>query len=229
MEITELIHKKLFELQDKEYKKFHLKLVPNINEESVIGVRIPALRKLAKELSNNKDIDIFLNTLPHKYYEEYAVHSFLICKLQEFDSCIRLIDRFLPFVDNWAICDSIRPVCFAKNRDKLIFVIKRWLNSEHTYTVRFAIEMLMVHFLDDEFNISYAELVANIESDDYYLNMMCAWYFATALAKKYDDIIPFIEKKKLPLWVHNKTIQKATESFRITPEQKEYLRALKQK
>lgn len=216
----------LFKLQDLEYKKFHSKLMPTINPDTIIGVRTPDLRKLANSL---KDYDDFFNDLPHQYYEENNLHGFLISQIKDYNECIKELNKFLPYVDNWATCDGLRPKCFKKNTDKLLSEIKKWIKSNHTYTVRFAIEMLMTHFLDDEFDERYLELVANVKSDEYYINMMIAWFFATALAKQYEYAIIYVENNILPVWVHNKTIQKAIESYRISDDKKRFLRTLKQR
>lgn len=216
----------LFKLQDLEYKKFHSKLMPTINPDTIIGVRTPDLRKFAKGL---KDYDDFLKDLPHQYYEENNLHGFLISQIKEYDRCIEELNKFLPYVDNWATCDGLKPKCFKKNTDKLLSEIEKWIKSNHTYIVRFAIEMLMTHFLDDEFDERYLEMVANVKSDEYYINMMIAWFFATALAKQYEYAIIYVEKNILPVWVHNKTIQKAIESYRISDDKKRFLRTLKQR
>ncbi len=221
------MEKILFKNQDLEYKKFHIKLMPSVDSDRVIGVRIPVLRKIAKTYSDTLKKEIFLKTLPHNYYEENNLHAFFIEDIKDYDRCITEINRFLPFVDNWATCDSLRPKCFKKNTDKLICEIDKWLKSEHTYTVRFAIEMLMVHFLDNDFKKEYLKRVSLIKSDEYYINMMIAWYFATALAKRWEEAFIYIKDKKLDKWVHNKTIGKAIESYRINEEQKEILRKLK--
>lgn len=218
MSITET----LLSLKDAEYKAFHSKLMPTIAADRIIGIRIPVLKKLARTLPK-KD---FIAQLPHFYYEENNLHAFMISDL-EWDECIYEVNRFLPHVDNWATCDSLRPKCFAKNRGLLIHEIDRWLISENPYTVRFGIEMLMVHFLGENFKTEYADRVAEIKSCEYYVNMMSAWYFATALAKNYKEIIPYLERGTLDVWVHNKTIQKACESYRISDTQKAYLKKLK--
>ncbi len=222
------IQNKLFSLQDIKYKQFHAKLVPNPNSDTLIGVRTPELKRLAKSLSDEEKQKL-LCALPHKFYEENNLHAFVINDIPNFDSCIVEIERFLPFVDNWATCDGLRPKCFNKNRTRLMPYIDKWMASNHTYTIRFGIEMLMTHFLDANFDESYLQKVAQIKSDEYYVNMMCAWYFATALAKQYDSTLPIIEQNILPVWVHNKSIQKAIESFRISTEQKSYLKTLKRK
>lgn len=221
------IQSELIKMQDEGYKGFHAKLMPTIKPDTIIGIRVPVLREFAKKIKDTDEAKEFITKLPHKYYEENNLHAFLICGLNDFEECIKGMDKFLPYVDNWATCDGIRPKCFKKNTDKLLSHIYRWLKSEHTYTKRFAIEMLMTYYLDDEFDEKYLEDVSKIVSDEYYINMMIAWYFATALAKQYQKTIPYIEQKRLPKWVHNKTIQKAIESYRITDEQKAYLRKMK--
>jgi len=219
----------LFKNQDLKYKEFHQKLIPNIEPDMVIGVRVPILRQIAKEYYGTEKRERFLKTLPHKYYEENNLHAFFIEQIMDFDKCICEINRFLPYVDNWATCDSMRPKCFCKNTEKLILEIEKWLKSPHTYAVRFGIEMLMVYYLDSEFKTEYLKNVALVESSEYYINMMIAWYFATALAKKWEDSFPYIENRKLPEWIHNKTIQKAIESYRISKDKKELLKSLKYK
>ncbi len=220
------IKEELFRMQDLKYKEFHSKLIPTINPDTVIGVRVPDLRKFANTVT---DYDEFFKDLPHQYYEENNLHGFIISQIKDYDKCVEELNKFLPYVDNWATCDGIRPKCFNKNTDKLLLEIKKWISTDYIYTVRFAIEMLMTHFLDEKFDESFLKLVAGIKSDEYYINMMIAWYFATALAKQYEVTVGYIEKKILPIWVHNKTIQKAIESFRITDEKKKYLRTLKRK
>ena len=225
---NEEIRNRLFELKDEKYKEFTLKLIPGLEPDNVIGVRTPQVAKIAKEIIKSGDYSSFLDDCPHKYYEEMGIHVAIINSMKDYDSVIREIDRFIPHVDNWATCDGIKPrKAFSKNCDKLIIDAKRWIKSEHTYTKRFGIEMIMNFFLDDNFKREYNDLVASIRSDEYYINMMIAWYFATALAKQYNDTIPFIENRRLDEWTHKKTIQKARESYRITEEQKEYLKSLK--
>ena len=221
---TNEIKKELFAMQDKEYKSFHSRLMPTINPDTIIGVRIPLLRSFAKKLNKDADNAVFLKALPHQYYEENNLHAFLIEQISDFDLCICELNRFLPYVDNWATCDCMRPKSFKKNKEKLLPHIYTWLSSNHTYTIRFGIGMLMFYFLDEDYNIKYSDTVSEIKSDEYYVNMMIAWYFATALSKQWDRIIPYIENYRLPQWVHNKTIQKSVESYRITKEQKEYLK-----
>lgn len=221
------ITNKLFELQDKEYGEFQAKLTPGIDKSQIIGVRVPILRKLAKEYIKDEESQEFLNTLPHEYYDENMLHGLLISEIKDYEKCIELIDEFLPYVDNWAVCDIMSPKVFKKNKEKLIIKIKEWIKSEHTYTCRFGVEMIMSHYLDEDFKEEYIEMVSEIHSEEYYVQMVIAWLFATALAKQWDSTIPYIENQKLDKWVHNKTIQKARESYRITDEQKEYLKGLK--
>ena len=221
------LQKRLFSLQDKQYAAFQAELTPGIPMESFIGVRVPALRKLAKELTKEKKSEEFLQQLPHKYYDENILHGLLISEVKDYKECIRLTDIFLPFVDNWAVCDIMSPKVFAKHKKELLAKIKTWSKSSHVYTCRFGTEELMFHYLDKYFKAEYLEIPASIKSDEYYLKMAVAWFFATALAKQWDATIPYIEQKSLAPWIHNKTIQKAIESYRITTEQKEYLRTLK--
>lgn len=225
--INDEIEKRLFELQDTDYRDFQSKLIPNVSDDTFIGVRTPELRALAKEIAKRDDKEEFLRTLPYKYFDEYLLHAFVIAREKDFAKCISEVELWLPYVDNWAVCDQQSPNVFKKHKAELLVYIEKWLLSGHVYTVRYAIRMLMSLFLDDDFDLRYPELVADIRSDEYYVNMMIAWYFATALAKQYDSIIPFIENKRLDIWAHNKAIQKSIESRRITPEQKEYLRSLK--
>lgn len=225
--ITDEILNELFKLQDVKYRDFQAKLMPTMNHENVIGVRTPELRKLAKQLAKRDDVDEFLDSLPHKYFDENQLHAFIISEIKDYEKCLEHLEAFLPYVDNWATCDQMSPKIFKKHRAKLIQEIERWIESDYTYTVRFAIGMLMEHFLDEDFDIVYADMVADVHSEEYYINMMIAWYFATALAKQYDAIIPYLIEQRLDTWTHNKTIQKAVESYRITPEQKTYLRTLR--
>ncbi len=219
------ISEELYKMQDTKYKAFHSQLMPTVNPENIIGVRVPALRNFAKNIKDSADG--FLYDLPHTYYEENNLHAFLISEIKDFHKCIKMLNDFLPYVDNWATCDGIRPPCFKKNKKELLFEIEKWIKSEHTYTVRFAIEMLMVHFLDKDFDKNHLNVVSNVNSGEYYVKMMVAWYFATALAKQWESAVLYLEEHLLHKWVHNKTIQKAVESYRITSEQKEYLRSLK--
>ena len=227
--ITDDIRKELKKLQDKGYREMQVTIIPTIDADSIIGVRTPALRQLAKEFSKREDVSEFLSDLPHKFFEENQLHAFILSGMKDAESCIRLVDEFLPYVDNWATCDQMSPKVFKKHKKLLLEYVDKWIRSDHTYVKRFAIGMLMEHFLDEDFKTSYLTKVSKIRSEEYYVNMMIAWYFATALAKQYEDTLPFIEKQKLDKWTHNKSIQKAVESYRITPEQKEYLKTLKRK
>ena len=217
----------LFKMRDVDYAQFQGKLIPTVSSDRVIGVRTPALRAFAKDLYKDPDIDEFLCATPHQYFDEDQLHAFVISLEKDFDKCIALVEKFLPFIDNWATCDQLSPKCFKKEQKKLLSYIKVWIKSNHTYTVRFAIGMLMQHYLDDGFKTEYADMVAEVRSDEYYINMMIAWYFATALAKQYESVLPYLEQKRLDDWTHNKAIQKSVESYRITAEQKEYLKTLK--
>ncbi|MBQ7371060.1 MAG: DNA alkylation repair protein [Blautia sp.] len=259
-----MIQHQLFSVQDIAYKEFNSKLIPTVDPNRVIGVRTPALRAYAKSIKNTPEAGAFIYSLPHKYFEEDNLHAFLIEQIRDYDACIKELNRFLPYIDNWATCDSMHPKCFGKNKAKLFSEIEMWLTSDHIYTVRYGIGMLMTHFLDESFDVRFPEAVAGVADvwkdyaedmdggascgarsamgasaaenhgmlyfqKNYYVNMMAAWYFATALAKQYENIIPYLENHRLPVWVHNKTIQKAIESYRITPEQKAYLRELRAK
>ena len=221
------IRDELFKMQDMDYRDFNSKLIPTVDKESMIGIRTPDLRKYAKQLGKSSDVIEFLQTLPHKYFDENQLHAFIISEIKDFKNCIAEINRFLPYIDNWATCDQLSPKIFKKHHSELFAYIKDWLKSDKVYMLRFGIGMLMEHFLDEDFDIIYPETVSKIRSDEYYVNMMIAWYFATALAKQYESIIPFIENRSLDIWTHNKAIQKALESYRISTEQKTYLRELK--
>lgn len=228
-DVTKYVREKLFELQDPEYRDFHAKLMPTVDTERIIGVRTPELRKFAREFAKTSDAAGFLKALPHRYYEEDNLHGCLITGMKDYGTCIEKLDEFLPYVDNWATCDMISPKVFKKHLPELYEKIKEWISSGQTYTVRFGIGMLMSFYLDDAFSPEYPELVSGIRSEEYYVNMMVAWYFATALAKQYDIILPYMEKRSLDRWTHNKAIQKAVESRRITDGQKAYLKTLKVK
>ena len=217
----------LFRLQDKEYARMQAKIIPTVSPDRIIGVRTPALRDFARCLNKDQDIGEFLSYLPHQYFDEDQLHAFVISLEKDFDKCIAEVDAFLPFIDNWATCDQLSPRAFKKESEKLLPYIRIWIKSDKTYTVRFAIGLLMQHFLDDRFDLMYADEVAGIRSEEYYIKMMIAWYFATALAKQYELVLPYLEEKRLDDWVHNKAIQKSIESYRITDEQKAYLRTLK--
>ena len=225
--ITEEIREELFRLQDSKYREFQIKLIPTVTPDSVIGVRTPALRKYAKELAKQEEIGEFLSDLPHRYFDENQLHAFIISQLKDFGRCMECVRAFLPYVDNWATCDQMSPKVFGKSKGDLLLQIREWIASGDTYTVRFGIGMLMQHFLDEDFDPEYPELVAQIRSEEYYVNMMKAWYFATALAKQYEAVLPFIEGRRLDDWTHRKAIQKSVESYRITQEQKQYLKSLK--
>lgn len=219
----------LFLLQDEEYRNFNAKLIPTVAKENIIGIRIPVLRKYEKEIRNTKKATDFLNSLPHKYTEEYNLHALLLENIKSYNETVKALNEFLPFVDNWATCDIMSIKIFKKHLDILPIQLDIWLTSSHTYTIRFAIKMYMSYYLDENFDVAYMTKISKIQSDEYYVNMMIAWYFATALAKQYETTIKFLEEKKLSVWVHNKTIQKAIESYRITDEQKTYLKTLKLK
>ncbi len=223
------IQSRLFSMQDEKYRAFQCRLMPTVDPGRVIGVRTPLLRSLAKELQGTAEADSFLTSLPHVYYEEDNLHGFLIVGIKDLDACIAAVEAFLPYIDNWATCDSLVPKVFKGCLDKLLPHIDRWLESEHTYTLRFGIKMLMDLGLDADFDPSYPAAVAAVHSQEYYVNMMRAWYFATALAKQYEAVLPYIEQLRLDKWTHNKAIQKSIESYRITPEQKVYLKSLRLK
>lgn len=221
---TDEIRARLFALQDVKYRDFQAKLIPGVPKETIIGVRTPELRRFAKEAGESGD---FLAELPHRYYDENQLHAFIISAVRDRQECLRRVEEFLPYVDNWATCDQMSLKCFRKAHAELLPHIRRWLASPETYTVRFGIGCLMEFFLDENFRPEYPEMVSAVHSEEYYVRMMIAWYFATALAKQYDAVIPYITEHRLDPWTHRKTIQKAVESFRITPEQKEFLKTLK--
>ena len=221
------IRARLFEMQDVQYREFTAKLIPTVSPERIIGVRTPDLRSYAAELSKTEDAAAFLALLPHRYHEENTLHGFLIGRIADYDACVAALDAFLPYVDNWATCDSIRPRCFKRNLSRLIGEIRRWMVSEQTYTIRFGVEMLMCFYLDGAFDPVYLDWVAALRSEEYYVNMMIAWFFATALAKQWDATLPYIENCRLDVWTHNKAIQKAVESFRIPEDRKILLRTQK--
>ena len=221
------IREELFSLQDPGYRDFQGALIPSNKDASMIGVRTPELRRLARTYAGREDIAEFLDDLPHQYFDENQLHAFIISGIKDYEKCVKEVIRFLPYVDNWATCDQMSPKVFRKHRQELAEQAEEWIGSDHTYTVRFGIKMLMDHFLEEEFDLMYPEMVAQVRSEEYYIRMMIAWYFATALAKQYDAVLPFIENRRLDPWTHNKTIQKAVESFRVTPEHKEYLKSLK--
>lgn len=228
-EIVQEIREYLFTLQDREYRDFQSKLFPTVEKDSVIGVRTPELRKYAKQWVKKSNVREFLDDLPHQYFDENQLHAFIISEIKDYETCLRELQHFLPYVDNWATCDQMSPKIFKKHRPELLAEIERWIASDQTYTVRFGIGMLLQHFLEDDFDPRFLEMVSQIQSDEYYIKMMVAWYFATALAKQWDATVPYIEEQRLEVWTHNKTIQKAVESYRITKEQKAYLRGYKVK
>lgn len=209
---------------EEDYREFSSKLMPTVEKSKVIGIRTPILRKYAKGLENYED---FLNDLPHKYFEENNLHAFLIERERDFDRCIELIETFLPYIDNWATCDSMKPKVLKKEPEKLLNYINKWIKSKDAYAVRYGINLLMSFYLDENFDEDYLTIVANVRSNEYYINMMRAWYFATALAKRYKETLTYIENNRLDTWTHNKTIKKAIESLRISRDQKAYLRTLK--
>ena len=223
------VKQELFFLQDEKYRVFMSRLLPTVDPDTVIGVRTPALRKYAGELLKKEEGSVFLQDLPHRYFEENQLHAFMVSGIRDYRTCMEALCRFLPYVDNWATCDQMSPKVFRKHKQELRGKIQEWIGTGRTYTIRFAVGMLMQHFLDEDFDPAYPEIVAGIRSDEYYVNMMIAWYFATALAKQYDAVLPYLEERRLDVWTHNKTIQKAAESYRITTEQKAYLKSLKVK
>lgn len=229
MEIISDIRSRLFDMRDEKYQQFNSSLIPNVSSELVIGVRTPELRKYASELAKRDDIGDFLSALPHEYFEENQLHAFIIEKTKDYDKCLAQVEEFLPFIDNWATCDQCAPKVLLKNPERLISAVRRWISSDKLYTVRYGIGMLMRAYLDDRFSPEYPELVAAVKSQEYYVNMMRAWYFATALAKQYEAVIGYFEEGRLDEWTNNKSIQKACESYRVSDERKAYLRTLKRK
>ena len=227
MGFIENLEKELFEMQDLKYRDFHSKLLPGIDKETIIGIRTPVLRKFTKEYAKTPGAELFMQELPHRYYEENNMHMMIASWIKDYEQCLAEVKRFLPYVNNWATCDLPAPKVFAKHKDELLPEIRRWIASDKTYTIRYGIGMLMTFYLDEDFRPEYLKMAADVESEEYYVNMMIAWYFATALAKQWDATIPYLKERKLPEWVHRKTIQKAIESYRITPEQKVYLKTLR--
>ena len=221
------LYHELLAVKDDAYRALQTKLVPNVPPETIVGVRTPDLRRIAKNVSARADCGAFLRDLPHRYYEENLIHFFVLAEIKDFDACVRGVEAFLPYVDCWPVSDQATPKSFRKNREKLLPYVKNWIASEHVYTARFGLRMLMNEYLDADFRPEYLELAASKTGEDYYLKMMVAWYFATALAKQYDAALPYLENHRLPEWTHKKAIQKALESFRVTPEHKEYLRTLR--
>ena len=225
--VIDNVQKELFAMQDTGYRDFHMKLMPTVDSERVIGVRTPALRAFAKKYGKTEEAKQFVEVLPHQYYEENNLHGLLLEQGKDYEKCVKDLDCFLPYVDNWATCDLLALHMMKKHRDIFIREVYRWMESDQPYTIRFGISMLMRHYLDDGFKPEYPEKVATIRSEEYYVNMMRAWYFATALAKQYEKILPFLEEQRMDIWTHNKTIQKSIESYRITQEQKDHLRTLR--
>ncbi len=221
------VRNSLSDLQDKQYRDFHSALMPTVDKEKIIGVRVPDLRKLSKELMKDGTGLEFIKILPHKYYEEDNIHAFIVEQIKDFEICLNETERFLPFIDNWATCDMFSPKVFSKHRDVIYSKSIEWINSDKPYTIRYGIGMLMRYFLDENFNDEILKIVSGIKSEEYYVNMMIAWFFATALAKQYDSAVKYIENQALSLWVHNKTIQKAVESNRISKKTKDYLKTKK--
>lgn len=221
------VYEELCKVKDDKYKEFQSALVPNISKDTILGVRTPEMRKIAKDMFNTDEGKKFLKKLPHKYYEENLVHFFMIAMIKDFDECVKETERFLPYIDCWPVCDQSSPKAFKKKHDELLPLIKKWIDSDHVYTSRFGMRMLMNEFLGEDFKPEYLKWVASKKGEDYYLKMMVAWYFATALAKQYDATIPFFEKHILDDWCHKKAIQKAIESFRVSDEHKEYLKTLR--
>ena len=223
----EKLEEQLFEMQDLKYRDFHSKLLPGIDKETLIGIRTPMLRKFSREFAKTPEAEEFLQILPHRYYEENNMHMMIVTGIKDYETCLAEVKKFLPYINNWATCDLPAPKCFEEYREELLPVIREWLLTTDTYTIRYGIGLLMRLYLDDMYRPEYADLVARVRSEEYYVNMMIAWYFATALAKQWDAAVPYIEQHRLDRWVHQKTIQKAVESFRITPEQKVYLKSLR--
>ena len=221
------LYSQLIEVKDDAYREFQAKLVPNIPQEMILGVRTPEMRRIARMVFESPDREAFLNDLPHRYYEENLIHFFVIAMIRDFDECIRRVEEFLPYVDCWPVSDQATPKSFKKNHQKLLPYIRKWIASEHVYTARFGMRMLMNEYLGEDFREEYLQLVAGKKSDEYYLKMMAAWYFATALAKRYEETVPYFEERRLDEWVHKKAIQKAVESYRVTDEHKEYLKSLR--
>ena len=221
------VYERLIACSDEQYKEFQSKLVPNIPKETVLGVRTPDMRRIAKEIRGTEEAEGFLAELPHKFYEENLVHFFLIAMIKDFDQCVQAVETFLPYVDCWPVCDQSTPKVFAKNHEKLLPLIRKWMDSDHVYTARFGIRMLMNEFLGEDFQPEYLAWVAGVQGEDYYIKMMVVWYFATALAKQYDESVVYIEEHRLEPWTHKKAIQKAVESYRVTEAHKEYLKMLR--
>ena len=221
------VYEQLMHARDEKYRQFQIKLVPGIDPDTIIGVRTPAMRAIAKDVYRNGDWEAFLDEAPHRYYEEKLVHFFIVAMIRDFDECVARVEEFLPYVDCWPISDQATPTCFKKHHEQLLPYIRKWMDSDHVYTARFGMRMLMNEFLDIDFRVEYLEWVADKQGEDYYLKMMQAWYFATALAKQYDATVTYIEEHRLSDWVHRKSIQKAVESFRVSEEHKAYLKSFR--
>lgn len=226
MSVCDEIRTDLISVADEKYREFNGSLIPTVDREKVIGVRVPALKNLAKKYRNHPKIGEFLSDLPHFYHEENCLHGYIIAEIKDYEQVEAAVEKFLPYVDNWATCDTLSPKAFAKNLAKTRENALRRIKSERTYTVRFGINTVMRFFLGDNFDGELVESIADVKSDEYYVNMMIAWFFATALAKNYDEVLPYLTDRKLGVWVHNKTIRKAIESRRISDERKEFLRSL---
>ena len=222
-----MLYDRLMEVRDDTYREFQARLVPGIPKETILGVRTPEMRKIAREVYESPDREAFLNDLPHQYYEENLVHFFVISLIRDFDACVQAVDAFLPYVDCWPVSDQATPKAFRKNHGKVLPYVRKWIASEHVYTARFGMRILMNEFLGEDFRKEYLDLVADNKGEDYYLKMMAAWFFATALAKRYDETIPYFESRRLDEWTHRKAIQKAVESYRVTDEHKAYLKSLR--
>ena len=227
MEPYTALQQQLFTMQDLKYRDFHSRLLPGIDKETIIGIRTPILRKFAKEFGKTEEAKAFLQELPHQYYEENNLHLMIVNAEKDYAACLEQVKRFLPYINNWATCDMPLPKCYAKHKKELLKEIPQWLASGETYTMRYGMGILMSLYLDEDFKPEYLEWVISVRSEEYYVNMMIAWYLATALAKQWEAAIPYLEKRVLSDWVHRKTIQKAVESYRITPEQKVYLKSLR--
>lgn len=226
MSVCDEIRADLISVADEKYREFNGSLIPTVDREKIIGVRVPALKNLAKKYRNHPKIGEFLSDLPHFYHEENCLHGYIIAEIKDYEQVEAAVEKFLPYVDNWATCDTLSPKAFAKNLAKTRENALRRIKSERTYTVRFGINTVMRFFLGDNFDGELVESVAGVKSDEYYVNMMIAWFFATALAKNYDEVLPYLTDRKLGVWVHNKTIRKAIESRRVSDEHKEFLRSL---
>lgn len=224
----DIIINKLMKYKDDKYKAFNAKLVPNIDIDNIIGIRIPNIRKLAKEIKDEDYIDTFLNELPHKYQEEYILHGLLLSiKYKDINILLNKLDTFLEYANNWVITDTISPKLFKKYPDIVYEYIVKWINSNHEYKIRFAIVSLLQFYLDDNYNKKILTLVKNIKYNSYYVNMAIAWFYSFALIKQYDDTIKLFENKKLDKWIHNKSIEKAIDSYRVSSDKKTYLKSLK--